>query len=358
MTSATTSPHSNLFNPDLPAAAPAPFKAFPRYNFVGGNNDQATVPVAQMADAAKSMVLAHGHTFATYHMQSGPQGFLPLREFITNQLSKSAGMTESTDNVLMTSGSLQALDLVNALLLSPGDVVIAEEASYSGAISRIRAAGAQCLPVRLDSDGIDTNHLAQLLEQEQRAGRRVKYIYTIPTVQNPTGSVMSQERRERLIALAQQYDCLIFEDDCYADLLWGADRPPAIRALGSNKETNRVIYCGSFSKSLAPALRVGYLIADWPVIAQLIAIKSDAGSGSLEQIMLAEFCEKHYASHLETLRPVLTEKCEAIMAALTTHFGSDAQFTAPKGGIFIWVRLPEHVDTTRLAQVVTFPPPR
>jgi len=343
---------TRLFRSQLPAPAAAPFKGFPKFNFIGGHNDGQTLPLAAMADAASKMMLTHGHDLATYNMQSGPQGFRPLREFVARQLKTACGLRDDADHLMITSGSLQALDLVNKLLLEPGDVVIAEEASYAGAISRIRNAGATCLGVRLDEHGIDVDHLAGLLAEQRAAGKTVKYIYTIPTVQNPTGSVMPTERRKRVLELAGEYDCLIFEDDCYADLLWRGERPPAIRALDTSTDgAGRVIYCGSFSKSLAPAPRVGYLAADWPVLAQMIAIKTDAGSGSLEQMMLAEFCPQHFDSHIAQLRPALKKKCDAMMSALRENFGAHAQFEEPTGGIFIWVTLPNHIDTTRLAEL-------
>ncbi len=344
---------SALFRPNLPAPAAAPFKAFPKYNFVGGHNDAASVPVAALNTAATTVITREGATLATYGLNSGPQGYRPLREFIANWMTQCADMQDSADEILITSGSLQALDLVNQLLVAPGDMVIAEEATYGGALTRLAKLGVPYLGVRLDDDGIDPNHLKELLEQQQNAGNPVKFIYTIPTVQNPTGGVMPVERRRQLLDLAAQYNCLIFEDDCYADLLWSGIRPPSIRALDApaaeaEGRPNRVIYCGSFSKSIAPALRIGFIMADWPVLAQILPLKTDAGTGALEQMVLAEFCKDHFADHLTTLRARLKSKCDVAIQAFEEHFGTAAEFTAPLGGIFIWVTLPEGVDTKQL----------
>jgi 2-aminoadipate transaminase len=196
--------------------------------------------------------------------------------------------------------------------------------------------------------------LARLLTHQREAGMPVKFIYTIPTVQNPTGGVLSLARRHKLLDLAEKFDCLIFEDDCYADLLWGAERPHAIRALDAERarvqgRPNRVIYCGSFSKSIAPALRIGYIVADWPVLAQLLALKTDAGTGALEQMVLAEYCRDHFDDHVRDLRVTLKHKCDTMIEALNQSFGSTAEFEAPLGGIFIWITLPGNVDTTKLA---------
>lgn len=342
------------FRKNLPVPAAAPFKKYPKYNFVGGHIDGNSIPVTELINAATATLQADGRNLATYGLLSGPQGHRPLREFIANDLKNRTGMADSADNVLLTSGSLQALDLVNDLLLEPGDVVITEEATYGGAIARLRNAGVICRGVRMDQEGIDMDHLEALLSEQEATGKPAKFIYSIPTVQNPTGGVMSLERRRQLLAVAEAHDCLIFEDDCYADLLWGEPRPPTIRSLDQTQTktgagAGRVIYCGSFSKSIAPALRVGYLVADWPVIAQILPLKTDAGSGALEQLVLAKFCEEHFIGHIDELTQSLRGKCETIIAALEEHFGSAAEFDPPKGGIFIWITLPPDVDTSKLA---------
>ncbi len=345
---------SALFCSDLPAPAAAPFKAFPAYNFVGGHNDAASVPVEGLTAAATRVIAREGESLATYGLNSGPQGYRPLRQFIAGWMAECAGMQDSADEILITSGSLQALDLVNQLLVGPGDMVIAEEATYGGALTRLSKFGVPFLGVRLDGDGIDITHLAELLESQQQTGTPVKFIYTIPTVQNPTGGVMPLERRRDLLALAARYNCLIFEDDCYADLLWSGNRPPSIRALDAEAakaegRPNRVIYCGSFSKSVAPALRIGYIMADWPVLAQILPLKTDAGTGALDQMVLAEFCNAHFGEHVTQLRARLKAKCDTTIQALEENFGTTAEFTPPLGGIFIWVTLPDGVDTTQLA---------
>jgi 2-aminoadipate transaminase len=140
----------------------------------------------------------------------------------------------------------------------------------------------------------------------------------------------------------------IFEDECYADLTWEGRRPPALRAMDA---TDRVVHIGSFSKTIAPALRLGYLIAGWPVMSRILSVKTDAGTGALEQMVLAEYWEQHFAGHVRMLRGVLRRKLDALVVALRGQFGAQAQFDYPAGGIFLWVTLPGQVDTTKLAQV-------
>ena len=333
------------------AGLPAPkerWDGFPPYNFVGGDNDADAVPVEDFIAASQSMLAREGRTLATYGLSSGPQGYRPLREFIASSLNARAGMRQTADDILIVSGSLQALDLVNAVFLSPGDTVVLEEANYHGTLARLERAGVRRLGVPLDGNGMRMDALANFLARLKAEGTRPKYIYTIPTVQNPTGSIMPEARRLEMLRLAREYDVPIFEDDCYADLTFDGTRPRAIRALD---DRGQVVYCGSFSKTVAPALRVGYVVAEWEVLSRLLAVKYDAGSGALEQMMLAEYCATHFDAHVSELQGVLKFKCDTIMEALAAEFGTAAEFSAPKGGIFIWVTLPNEVDTSRLGEV-------
>ena len=197
------------------------------------------------------------------------------------------------------------------------------------------------------SEGMRMDILADVLADLKRRGVTPKYIYTIPTVQNPTGTIMPEARRAELLELAEQYGVPIFEDDCYADLIWDGRRPPALYAMS---KTGNVIHIGSFSKSIAPALRVGFIVAPWNVLSRMLALKTDAGSGALEQMVLAEYCAPHFTSHVPKLTRGLRAKLDTLMEALNEQFGTSAEFEAPKGGIFLWVKLPDNVDTLKLYQ--------
>jgi 2-aminoadipate transaminase len=339
--------YSPVLRPDLPPPA-VRWTGFPRYNFVGGHNDEASVPVDGLVDAAVRVLQREGATLAMYGLHSGPLGYRPLREFVARKVARDAGIQCSADDILITSGSLQGLDLVNQVLVSPGDTVIVEQATYGGAITRLNRAGAKIVGVPVDADGLDTRALARTLDELAAQGITPKYIYTIPTVQNPTATVMSEARRAEVLDLSRRFGVPIFEDECYADLVWEGRRPLALRAMDS---TERVVHIGSFSKTIAPALRVGYLIAGWPVMSRILAVKTDAGSGALEQMVLAEYCREHFDAHVQALRGTLRRKLDALAGALRDQFGPQAQFDYPAGGIFLWVTLPEPVDTTKLAQV-------
>jgi 2-aminoadipate transaminase len=335
-----------LLRPDLPPPA-AKWSGRARYSFVGGNNDAEQVPVDSLIEAATTVLAREGTTLATYGLDSGPLGYLPLREFLLEKLKHTAGIACTADEVLITSGSLQGLDLVNGVLLAPGDTVLIEQASYQGALTRLARLGVNAVGIPLDCDGLRVDAAAAALADLKRRGIRPKYIYTIPTVQNPTATILPLERRYELLKLSEDYGVPIFEDDCYADLIWDGRRPPALHAMSRD---GRVIHIGSFSKSIAPALRVGYIVARRDILARMLALKTDAGSGALEQMVLGEFCARHFAEHVPKLTRGLRAKLETLMDALAEQFGTAAEFDDPKGGIFLWVKLPDAVDIQKLAQ--------
>jgi 2-aminoadipate transaminase len=335
---------TSLFAPGLPPAA-AKWNGFAKYNFIGGHNDADQVPLEALIRAANDVLTREGRTLATYGLSSGPLGYRPLREFLAGKLERTAGIRCDADEILITSGSLQALDLVNGILLTRGDTVIIEQATYQGALTRLQRLGVEAVGIPLDGEGMRVDALAAALDDLKRRGVRPKYIYTVPTVQNPTGTILSEPRRHEMLSLAAQYGVPIFEDDCYSDLIWDGKRPPALYAMSQH---GGVIHIGSFSKSVAPALRVGYIVAPWPLLARMLAIKTDAGSGALEQMVLGEFCPRHFDTHVPALTRGLRAKLETLMDALSEQFGTAAEFEDPKGGIFLWVKLPDQVDTQKL----------
>jgi len=328
------------------AATANRWNGYPPYHFVGGNIDEQTIPVDELADAVDRVIRSEGHSMGKYGLENGPLGYLPLRQFIVENLKSRASMDVSAEDVLVTTGSLQALDLVNELLLESGDAVVLEAANYGGTLTRLERLNVEAIGVELDDGGMRMDHLRQVMADLDRQGRKAKFIYTIPTIQNPTATILSRDRRLEMLDIARQFDVPIFEDDCYADLIWSGERPEAIQALDTD---NRVLYCGSFSKTVAPALRVGYLVAPWAVMQHVLPLKTDAGSGALEQMVLAEYLPQKFNDHVDGLVRMLKLKADAMVEALNENFGATAEFSQPVGGIYIWVTLPEHVDTRDLA---------
>ncbi len=344
------SPSSFDFAPLFPAGLPAPaarWNGRVKFDFTGGNNDADSLPLDGLIAAANAVLKREGRTLSTYGLASGPQGYRPLREFLVGKLKADAGIACTADDILITSGSLQGLDLVNATLLERGDTVIIEEDCYQGSINRLIRMGVTPIGIPLDREGMRIDALSAALDDLKRKGNRPKYIYTIPTVQNPTGTIMPLERRQEMLWLSATHGVPIFEDDCYADLIWSGQRPPALHAMS---ERGGVIHIGSFSKSIAPALRVGYIVAPWEVMSRVLPLKTDGGSGALEQMVLAEYCTGNFSRHVPVLRRGLRAKLETLMESLNEHFGGAVEFDDPKGGIFLWIKLPDEVDAARLYQ--------
>src|SRR6185437_105984 len=329
------------FAPLVPAGAPPPaarWTGSAKFNFTGGNNDADAVPLDGLMAAAQAVLAREGRSLSHYGLASGPQGYRPLRDFLAAKLKRDAGMACTADDILIVSGSLQALDLVNGSLLGRGDTVICERDNYQGTLTRYQRLGVTAVAIPLDEHGMRIDALEAALAELKRQGVRPKFIYTIPTVQNPTGTILPKERRVALLKLADEYGVPIVEDDCYADLIWSGNRPPALYAMGKSEN---VIHIGSFSKSIAPALRVGFIAAPWSIMSRMLALKTDAGSGALEQMVLAEYCAEHFASHVPTLRVALRKKLDTLMESLNEQFGTAAEFAEPEGGIFLWVKLPD-----------------
>src|SRR3979411_34788 len=234
------------FAPLLPADLPPPaarWTGLAKYSFIGGNNDPDQVPVDGLIEAVNAVLKREGKTLATYGLASGPQGYHPLRDFLPAKLKRDAGIACVADDILIVSGSLQALDLVNATLLARGDTVIIERDSYQGALNRLTRLGVNMGGIPLEAVGRRVAARPTALPHLRARGITPKYIYTIPTVQNPTGTIMPETRRAELLKLSQTYGVPIFEDDCYADLIGDGRRPPAIYAMDKSAG---VIHIGSF----------------------------------------------------------------------------------------------------------------
>jgi 2-aminoadipate transaminase len=335
--------YSGLFAEGLPAPQPR-WTGFPRYNFIGGHNDPVHVPAEELAAVASTALKGGGKTLALYNAD-GPQGLLALREFVADKL-KVRGITASAKDVLITTGSGQGIDLVNRLLLQRGDTVVIEEFTYGGALTKLARLGVNVVGAPLDAEGLEIDGLARVLGGLAKKDVKPKYIYTIPTIQNPTGSVMPLSRRKQLLALSAEHRVPVFEDECYADLLWEGEAPPAIYSL----DPSRVIHIGSFSKTLSPALRLGYAVADWEAMGRLVTLKreTDSGTGALDQMLVAEYFAKNFAGHVDELNAVLSEKLATMVEAVEREFGTAAEMWRPKGGIFLWLKLPGSIDVRKL----------
>lgn len=273
------------------------------------------------------------------------EGHTPLRETLARWLA-SRGVHATTPQVLVVSGSQQGLDLLARVFLDPGDAVVVEEPSYIGALQVFRSSRARMLGVPVDGDGMRTDILASVLEHH-----RPKLIYTLPTFQNPSGAVMSLERRRHLLELAARWQVPVVEDDPYSELRYDGDALPSLKALD---ERGLVIYLSTFSKMLLPGLRVGYVVAPPAVLRQLVLAKqsADLHSNSFGQYVLERFVRDGcLEAHLERLRGAYRRRRDLMAAALARGSAAGIDFRVPDGGFYIWCRIPGGIDQSSLMRL-------
>ena len=319
-------------------------------SFAGGLPAPEVFPVTEIAAAAARVLGEHGSRALQY---GATEGWLPLREMLVRHMDR-YGISVTPDNVLVTSGSQQALDLIGRVFLNPGDHVLTEEPTYVGAIQAFHSYQARCLTVPMDGDGIRIDRLEAAL----RAG--AKFIYVLPNFQNPSGVTLSLERRRRLVELAGHYGTPIVEDDPYGQLRYEGDHLPSLVALdadlhgcarGERAFRGGVLYLGTLSKTLAPGLRLGWVVAPEEVIARLAVAKQavDLHTGTFVQMIAWDAARGGFLDrHVRRIRTVYGARRDAMLAALARHFPPRVRWTSPQGGLFLWVTLPPGVSATAL----------
>ncbi|TGE31561.1 PLP-dependent aminotransferase family protein [Desulfosporosinus sp. Sb-LF] len=269
-------------------------------------------------------------------------GHYPLRQYLANWLGQRSIHTQA-QSILMTSGSQQGLDLLTKVFLEPGDYIVMEEPSFLGAIGVFKAAGAHILTVPLDQEGMKTDVLEQILSRH-----RPKFIYTLPTFQNPSGTTMSFARRHKLLKLAYQYHVPIVEDDPYSELYYENQPFPSLKSLD---EHEHVIYLGTFSKILFPGLRLGWCVAPFPVLEQLSLAKQhvDLHTSTTVQWVMTEFCNQGLLDeHLPIVRKQYMRQRDAMVTALTEFAPQGLSWTVPEGGYYLWCELPPGMKAAAL----------
>ncbi|MCL4554809.1 MAG: PLP-dependent aminotransferase family protein [Actinobacteria bacterium] len=303
----------------------------------GGMPEVSRVPAHTAADAAFRAVAHHGDQALQY---GGSEGRVELRQTIV-ELMAETGVRVRPEDIVVTAGAQQALDLLGKIFLDPGDVVIAEGPTYLGALQAFSAYGPEIRCVDMDESGMRMDLLEAELKRLGRGG--AKFIYTIPNFQNPGGVTLAPERRRRLIELSREYDIPIIEDDPYGRLRFEGGHIKPLRALDDD-----VIYLGTFSKIFAPGLRLGWVTAPHPVLAKLLIAKQAAdlcGSAFAQVTAEQYFGGSRWRKVLQGLTRTYAERRDAMLAALEQHFPPEARWTCPEGGFFLWVELPEFLDT-------------
>lgn len=285
-------------------------------------------------------------------LQYGPtRGYRPLLEAIVDIMTQ-RGIETRMNELLVTTGSQQGLDLVARVLLDPADIVLVELPTYTGAITAFRNVQAQMIGVPQEADGIDVAALDAAYERLSKEGRRTKLLYVVPNFQNPTGLLIGLDKRARLLEWASRRDVLILEDDPYRELYFEDSTSEAeLRPIKADDEDGRVIYLSTFSKTLAPGYRVAWIAAPAAIAAKLEVAKqaADLLTGSLDQRIIYEACRTGVlARQVPLLRRHYQDKRDAMSNALRREFKDELSWPEPNGGFFLWVRLPEHVDADRM----------
>lgn len=309
-------------------------------SFAGGLPAPQGFPVDVINRAFDHVLTSNGEAALQY----GPtEGYGPLRQWVADDLTR-GGVQVAADEVLIVSGSQQALDMLGKLFVDPGSKVLIEAPSYLGAIQSFSVYEPVYETVLTDDAGLDPDGLTDKCV----AGGR--FIYVLPNFQNPTGLTLGLERRKALVKRCAQVNLPIIEDDPYGDLRYAGESHPSLLTLGRNAGAT-VIRLGSFSKVLTPGLRLGYIVAPEPIIAKLVQIKqaTDLHTATLTQMAVYETVKDGFlATHLPKIRDLYKKQCQHMLDALDQHFPDTVSWTRPEGGMFIWVTLPEHIDATEL----------
>jgi len=310
-------------------------------SFAGGLPAPEMFPVREFREAC-SHVLA---TEPDKALQYGPtQGYGPLLDYLAEQGQK-YGVPSLAENILVTNGSQQALDLVGRVFIDPGDIILVGEPTYLGAIQAFRVYGPKFVTVPLDDDGMQVDLLEPILRRHP-----VKFIYVLPNFQNPAGTTMPVERRQELVRLAATYGAFIVEDDPYGELRFeGEDVPPIVSLHKEN-----VIYLSTFSKTLAPGIRLGWVSAPSDTVAKLTQAKqgTDLHTGTFVQYLVNDICQRGLVkSHVRRIRRTYRERRDVMLDAMAEFFPPEVSWTRPQGGLFLWARLPASVDAERLFHV-------
>jgi 2-aminoadipate transaminase len=332
-------------------------------SFAGGLPAPEVFPVEEVRAATERVLRDHGTTALQY---TTTEGYRPLRELLVRHMGR-YGVEVKPENVLVTSGSQQALDLIGKLLINPGDRVLTEAPTYLGALQAFNAYQAEYLPVPIDDDGMDID----ALEAQLRGGP--KFVYALPNFQNPAGVTLSVARRRRLVECAAAYGIPIVEDDPYGQLRYEGEHLPSLVKLdaethgcanGERAFTGNVLYLSTLSKTLAPGLRIAWVVAPEAVISKLVQLKqgADLHSSTFCQYIAYEVARGGFLDrHVRRIRNVYGERRDAMLRALDRHAPPGVRWTRPSGGLFLWATLPEGFDTLKLldeaiAEKVAFVP--
>ncbi|WP_314970036.1 PLP-dependent aminotransferase family protein [uncultured Actinomyces sp.] len=308
-------------------------------SLAGGMPNLKDLPLESLAETAKSLILTSGAQALQY---GSGQGWEPLREQLVSVMTYDGIIGADPDDVVITTGSQQALDLMAELFINAGDVVLAESPSYVGALGCFRARQADVVHVDLDEDGLIPEALEETIRRLKSAGRSIKFLYTIPNFQNPAGVTLTLERRQRIAEICMREHVLILEDNPYGLLGFHSDPLPAIHSFSPEG----VVYLGSVSKMFAPGMRIGWALAPHAIRAKLILASEAAilSPGMFGQMFLSSYLNNYdWYGQVKVYRAMYAERCKAMLDALDEYM-PECSWTKPAGGFYTWVTLPEGLN--------------
>jgi len=312
-------------------------------SFAGGMPDISVVDLDVIADLAADVMREQGAIALQY---GGGQGRVELREALVKVMAH-AGVAASPDELLVTVGGQQALELIAKCFVDPGDIVIAEGPTYVGAVAAMSSHQADIRHVPMDADGMRVDLLEDLLSSLRSEGRRAKYVYTIPNHQNPGGVSMSLERRHRLAELAVEHDLLLIEDDAYGLMDFDGTTRVALRTL----VPERVVYLSTMSKTFSPGVRTGWIAAPTPVREKLVLLReaADLCPGNLTQLLVERWLTTQpWQEQVKRYQALYQEKAAVMLDALAAEMPEEVSWTRPSGGFFVWLTVPRGIDTSAL----------
>lgn len=310
-------------------------------SLAGGMPDPTTFPTEELNEVVKQILAKNSACALQY---SSTEGLTELREFILNWLDE-AKEEAGLDNIMITSGSQQGLDLVSKVLLDPGDTLIVELPSYLAALNAFRSYGGEMAGIPMDDEGMQIDILEETLTKLKNDGKKVKFIYTISNFQNPAGVTMSLARRKKILEVAKKYEVLILEDNPYDKLRFEGEPIPSIYSLDNE---GYVISLGTFSKILCPGLRLAWILGNKEIIEKLVIMKqaTDLCTTVLNQLIAYEYCRQNdIDKNIESNVEIYRRKRNAMLEALDKYFPVEVTWTKPQGGFFVFATLPEYIDT-------------
>ncbi|MDO8805389.1 MAG: PLP-dependent aminotransferase family protein [Elusimicrobiota bacterium] len=318
-------------------------------SFAGGLPDPEHFPYDFVAESVKEIMAKKGKVALQY----GPTDGLPeLKEEFIKFLEKHEGITAKPENLIVTTASQQALDMVGRLFIDASDPVLVEMPSYMGGLQVFKSYGADFVGVKMEDDGICTEELEEKLVWLRSQDEHYKFVYLVPDFQNPSGVTLSQEKRKKVIELSEKYDVAIIEDSPYRQIRFEGTAPDMLYRLDQKtRKTNNIISLFTFSKTFAPGLRLGVILAHPQIIRKMEILKQslDLCTSSLNQLIAADFLRTGYfEKHIEVVKKTYKLKKETMVAALEKYMPEGVTWTRPEGGLFLWVRLPEGMSADEM----------